>query len=74
MTRRHLRVSHLTVMQTARFVGISHSAVSQRVTSGSLPFVEVCGINMIAVDDVRRLWRERLRFRTRKPPFTGIDT
>ena len=53
--------SHLTVVQAARFVGVSHSAVSQRITSGKLPWREIEGIVMVATSDCRRWMRARMK-------------
>jgi hypothetical protein len=53
--------SHLTFSQAATFVGVSPSAVWQRADSGALVAVDVFGTKMLAVADLRRWKRERLK-------------
>ena len=53
--------SHLTVVQAARFVGVSHGAVSQRIANGKMPSREIEQVVMVATSDCRRWMRARMK-------------
>jgi hypothetical protein len=57
--------SHLTVVQAARFVGVSHGAVSQRIANGKMPSREIEQVVMVATGDCRRWMRERAKIAKR---------
>lgn len=52
------RPSHLTTQQAARFVGVSHAAVQDRVRRDRLPWIVEQGTKMFAVTDLRAWKRE----------------
>lgn len=69
--RRRTSVSHLTYTQAGRYVGVSTSAVTQRVQAGKLPSLDVFGVQMVTTDDCRRWMRERRQAERRPRNATG---
>lgn len=70
---RAIPVSHLTLSQAARYVGVAQPTVWERVHDAqALPYVTVLGVDMVAVDDCRRWRRERLKA-GRRSPSTGAS-
>jgi predicted transcriptional regulator len=63
--------NYLTVTQAARFVGVSQSAVSQRVTSGKLKTTRIYGVDMVHVASCRAWIKERTQ-QERTSPSTGV--
>lgn len=60
MTRKRIRVSHLTIAQAARFAEVKQPTAHQRLRSVA---ILEHGVWMVPADDVRRYWRERLKVR-----------
>jgi hypothetical protein len=57
MTRR-IGVSHITISQASRFVGVAQASAWRRLSSVA---IYVLGIPMVPVDDVRKYRRDRIK-------------
>lgn len=57
-TRKRIRVSHLTIAQAARFVGVAQPSAWARLRPDA---IDELGVWMVPADVVRRWYRERLR-------------
>lgn len=60
MTRKRIRVSHLTITQAARFAEVKQPTARERLLRFA---VLEHGVLMVPADEVRRYWRERLKAR-----------
>jgi hypothetical protein len=63
MDRKRIRVSHVTIAQASRFVGVAQPVAWRRLRADA---IEELGVVMIAADVVRRWYRERLKATKRK--------
>jgi hypothetical protein len=59
-TRIPTNVSHLSVTQAARFVGVSQPLVTRRIQQGRLATVTVHGVVMVSVRALRA-WKQRVQ-------------
>lgn len=60
MNRRNGTISHVTIIQVARLVGVARQSVQGRIAAGKLPTVEYAGEPMVRVEDVE-VWRRERR-------------
>jgi hypothetical protein len=80
MDRKRIRVSHITIAQAARFVGVAQPVAWRQLRPDA---IEEFGVVMISADVVRRWYRERLKAqravvravvaRRRNPPPGTMD-
>jgi len=69
--RKRITVSHLTIAQAARFVGVAQPVAWRRLRPDAIQELDVF---MVPADVVRRWWRERVKAgRTSQSSLTGKD-
>lgn len=70
--RKRIRVSHLTIAQAARFVGVTQQSAHERLRADA---IEELGVWMVPAQLVRLWYRDRLKADRAVPPrssaFTG---